>query len=561
MLNNFYTLEKSKDQRSIKNEVFSTKEKSAIFPFAEKTSLRNLELKKTKFFKADNKIISLDKTNFNTKLNTKIWNFNTENNKNTYIQLFLRYLLLKKFSLKFSQKLETRNFLFFNFVNFTLLNNKNKFFLVSNFLNFKIHDYKQYLENDIRDNKIKFCNLLAASKAKELYEKKKHLSISLPKKSFSPYFSEAVVGSNANEAIKTIVKSNKNITNNTIVSLNSSLNNLNYFFLSLINKQSLKKIHSYFNKSLKNFYTLQKPFFSCLTVLPVNQQTSFGQRSREKEVFKLTKLTDLKQSFLVEEKSLVSKADFADKAKAHLKKIKLTKQQKIQNVNSYTLIRESINNDLIKLVTDDFQILKPLKKKINALTNLETAFKNNLAAINITNQNDKNVYKSNSILANNLKLSTTPWSASLNEIIKTSKKKFFFLQNPFFKKHLESQITNTFFSDTAILFFKFSNEKQSAIFLAEEIIYYLEKKVPFFKIKNKLLKEISKFKNPFLKGLKVTCSGRVGGRSKKAQRAKVQVIKYGQTSLHVFSSKIDFASKHAYTVFGLLGVKVWICYN
>ena len=564
LLNNFYTLEKSKDQRSSSkavNEVFSAKGASnhiSDFSLVEKTSLRNLELKKTKFFKADNKIISLDKTNFNTKLNTKIWNFNTENNKNTYIQLFLRYLLLKKFSLKFNQKLETRNFLFFNFVNFTLLNNKNKFFLVSNFLNLKIHDYKQYLENDIRDNKIKFCNLLAASKAKELYEKKKHLSISKltpltkPKKSFSHYFSEAAVGSNGNEAIKTIVKSNKNIPNNTIVSLNSSLNNLNYFFLSLINKQSLKKIHSYFNKSLKNFYTLQNPFFSCLTVLPVNQQTSFGQRSREKEVFKLTSLAEP-----VKEKSLVF--SFADKAKANLEKIKLTKQQKIQNVNSYTLIRKSINNDLIKLVTDDFQILKPLKKKINALTNLETAFKNNLASIHITNQNNKNVYKSNSILANNLKLSTTPWLK--NEVIKTSKKKFFFLQNPFFKKHLESQITNTFFSDTAILFFKFSNEKQSAIFLAEEIIYYLEKKVPFFKIKNKLLKEISKFKNPFLKGLKVTCSGRVGGRSKKAQRAKVQVIKYGQTSLHVFSSKIDFASKHAYTVFGLLGVKVWICYN
>ena len=162
-------------------------------------------------------------------------------------------------------------------------------------------------------------------------------------------------------------------------------------------------------------------------------------------------------------------------------------------------------------------------------------------------------------MENNLKPSNTPWLK--NQVIKTSKKKFLFLQNPFFKKHLESQITNTVFSDAAISFFKFSNEKQSAIFLAEEIIYYLEKKVPFFKIKNKLLKEISKFKSPFLKGLKVTCSGRVGGRSKKAQRAKVQVIKYGQTSLHVFSSKIDFASKHAYTVFGLLGVKVWICYN
>ncbi len=523
LFNNLYTSEKSLQAESI--------------------SLRNLELKKTKFTageaektefafnhkKADNKIISLNKTNSNIKINTKIWNFNTENNKSIYIQLFLRYLLLKKFSLKFNQKLETHNFLFFNFINFALLNNKNKFFLVSNFLNLKIHDYKQYLKNDIRDNKIKFSNLLAASKANELYEKKKHL---YTRKSFS---------SEVDPLIRP--NSNKSITNNTIVSLNSSLNNLNYFFLSLINKQSLKKIHSYFNKSLKNFYTLQKPFFSHLTVSPINHQTSLtDQRSRQS--FIATK----KMEFAFNHKK-------ADKTKTNLNKIKLTKQQKIQNLNSYTL-RRSINNDLIKLVTHNFQILK--KKKINALTTLKIAVKNNLAPTNIINQNNKNknAYQSNSILVNDLKSSTIK-----NEVIKTSKKKFLFLQNPFFKRHLESQITNTVFSDTAILFFKFSNEKQSAIFLAEEIIYYLEKKVPFFKIKNKLLKEISKFKNPFLKGLKVTCSGRVGGRSKKAQRAKVQVIKYGQTSLHVFSSKIDFASKHAYTVFGLLGVKVWICYN
>ena len=95
--------------------------------------------------------------------------------RSIYTQLFLRYLLLKKFSLKFNQKLETRFFLFFNFINFTLLNNKNKFFLVSNFLDLKIYDYKQYLKNDIRNNKIKFSNLLGASKANELSKKKKYL--------------------------------------------------------------------------------------------------------------------------------------------------------------------------------------------------------------------------------------------------------------------------------------------------------------------------------------------------------------------------------------------------
>ena len=134
-----------------------------------------------------------------------------------------------------------------------------------------------------------------------------------------------------------------------------------------------------------------------------------------------------------------------------------------------------------------------------------------------------------------------------------------FRRNSAYKTHLESQLSNFCFSDVVVSFFRLSNEKQSAIFLAEEIIYYLEKKVSFLKIKNQILRQASD--SSFLKGLRITCSGRVGGRSKKAQRSKVQVIKYGQTSLHVFSSKIDFYSKPANTAFGLLGVKVWLCYH
>ena len=147
----------------------------------------------------------------------------------------------------------------------------------------------------------------------------------------------------------------------------------------------------------------------------------------------------------------------------------------------------------------------------------------------------------------------------LENIYKKNRKNVLLIRNSSYKKHLELQLSNVFSSDVTVSFFRFFNEKQSAIFLAEEIIYYLEKRISFFKIKNQILRDIHK--NLFLKGLRITCSGRVGGRSKKAQRAKTQIIKYGQTSLHVFSSKIDFASKHANTPFGLLGIKVWICYN
>lgn len=121
---------------------------------------------------------------------------------------------------------------------------------------------------------------------------------------------------------------------------------------------------------------------------------------------------------------------------------------------------------------------------------------------------------------------------------------------------------------------------KSALFLAEEIVHFLERRVPFRKIKNRIfneLKKIEKMKekfgekipkkslkyinSPHIKGVRILYSGRIGGRSKKALRAKTECFKYGQTSLNVFSSCIEFASKNALTRFGLGGVKVWVCHS
>ena len=130
--------------------------------------------------------------------------------------------------------------------------------------------------------------------------------------------------------------------------------------------------------------------------------------------------------------------------------------------------------------------------------------------------------------------------------------------NLVYKSHLEFSLSKQYSSFFNINLFRTLIEKQSASFLVQEIIYYLERKIPFRRIKTQILKEIPHYEN--IKGIRIKCSGRVGGRSKKAQRSKTQSVKIGQTSLGVFSSKIDFACKSAYTRFGLIGVKVWVCY-
>lgn len=55
-------------------------------------------------------------------------------------------------------------------------------------------------------------------------------------------------------------------------------------------------------------------------------------------------------------------------------------------------------------------------------------------------------------------------------------------------------------------------------------------------------------------GIKVKVSGRLGG----AEIARSEEIKQGRTPLHTFRMDIDYASIFALTVYGKIGIKVWI---
>lgn len=56
-------------------------------------------------------------------------------------------------------------------------------------------------------------------------------------------------------------------------------------------------------------------------------------------------------------------------------------------------------------------------------------------------------------------------------------------------------------------------------------------------------------------GIKVRISGRVGG----ADMARTEEYKEGRTPLHTFRADIDYANVEAQTVYGKLGLKIWIC--
>lgn len=138
---------------------------------------------------------------------------------------------------------------------------------------------------------------------------------------------------------------------------------------------------------------------------------------------------------------------------------------------------------------------------------------------------------------------------------------------------VESIIATNYSSNTLILPIKIDSKYKSASFISQYIAHRLQQNISFRQIYKQLLNDIKaqnfgklskdtsesnvSYDNKVIQGMRIHCSGRLGG----VEMARVESKKYGQTSLHVFSSKIDFATSEAYTSFGIIGIKVWISYR
>ncbi len=91
----------------------------------------------------------------------------------------------------------------------------------------------------------------------------------------------------------------------------------------------------------------------------------------------------------------------------------------------------------------------------------------------------------------------------------------------------------------------------SSRLLGEWIVSQLEKRVPFRRI---MKMTVQKSLKSGAKGVKVCCSGRLGG----AEIARVEWHREGKIPLHTFRADIDYSFSEALTTFGKIGVKVWV---
>lgn len=91
-----------------------------------------------------------------------------------------------------------------------------------------------------------------------------------------------------------------------------------------------------------------------------------------------------------------------------------------------------------------------------------------------------------------------------------------------------------------------------AAIVGETIAKQLEARVHF---RRALKMAISSAMRLGVEGIKIKVSGRLGG----AEMARSEEYKEGRTPLHTFRADIDYALKEANTIYGIIGIKVWIC--
>jgi small subunit ribosomal protein S3 len=106
--------------------------------------------------------------------------------------------------------------------------------------------------------------------------------------------------------------------------------------------------------------------------------------------------------------------------------------------------------------------------------------------------------------------------------------------------------------EVQINIFEIKRPELDARLVGETIAGQLEARVSY---KRALKAAIASTMRMGAEGIKITISGRLGG----AEMARSETYKEGRTPLHTLRADIDYVIAEALTVYGKIGIKVWIC--
>lgn len=118
--------------------------------------------------------------------------------------------------------------------------------------------------------------------------------------------------------------------------------------------------------------------------------------------------------------------------------------------------------------------------------------------------------------------------------------------------HLEGELKKITNKEIKVLVTEIKKPELDAFLVAETIANQISNRVSYRRaIKTAIASSI----RMGAEGIKVYCGGRLNG----AEIARSEQFKEGRIPLQTLRSNIDYASLAASTIYGMIGVKVWIC--
>ena len=116
---------------------------------------------------------------------------------------------------------------------------------------------------------------------------------------------------------------------------------------------------------------------------------------------------------------------------------------------------------------------------------------------------------------------------------------------------LKKELTKVCKEDVHISIKEIKNPNMVAALVADSIAHQIENRVSFRVAQKKAIRNVMK---SGAKGIKTKVSGRLNG----VEIARSEWYKEGVIPLHTLRADVDYASKEANTIYGKIGVKVWI---
>mmetsp|Transcript_18959 Transcript_18959/g.61825 ORF Transcript_18959/g.61825 Transcript_18959/m.61825 type:complete len:230 (-) Transcript_18959:530-1219(-) len=207
----------------------------------------------------------------------------------------------------------------------------------------------------------------------------------------------------------------------------------------------------------------------------------------------------------------------------------------------FAKVRKS--NQYTRFLTEDIFIRQFLFQEISSLHNVSIQRKNNVLFLHLEASDPEPILEN--LTALKTKLQT--------HLFAESQRIQFGLQPRGQNKNVDQK--NEVALRPYVIFCTIAPAKETdAQSVAFSIKSELEKRSPFRRAMKKSLR-LAKTKG--VKGMKIQISGRLNG----AEIARTEWERFGAVSLQSLRSKIDYTECIAHTIYGVIGIKVWVQYD